>query len=89
MPRTRHIDVFVLEGLFATVTNVDFDPARLEATIKKCFEMKEKAKALYEKAAGVGAETGLFAKLKAFFVGDEQGSWKLPAPRPGYRPPTW
>ncbi len=48
--KDQEIDVFLLEGLFATVTNVDFDPARLEATIKKCFEMKEKAKGLYEGA---------------------------------------
>ncbi len=44
------IDLFVIEGLFATVTNVDFDPARLEAIIKKCGEIKEKAKGLYETA---------------------------------------
>ena len=48
--KDQAVDVFLLEGLFATVTNVDFDPARLEAAIKKCFEMKEKAKALYEEA---------------------------------------
>ncbi len=78
--KDQAIDVFMLEGLFATVTNVDFDPARLEATIKKCFEMKEKAKALYEKAAGIGADTGLFAKLKAFFVGDEKGSVEIAGP---------
>ncbi|MDD2335630.1 MAG: hydroxylamine reductase, partial [Geobacteraceae bacterium] len=48
--KDQAIDVFMLEGLFATVTNVDFDPARLEATIKKCFELKEKARALYEEA---------------------------------------
>ena len=66
------IDVFMLEGLFATVTNVDFDPARLEAAIRKCFEMKEKAKALYLKASGgAEAEGGFFQKLKAFFTGDE------------------
>jgi hydroxylamine reductase len=70
--KDQAIDVFMLEGLFATVTNVDFDPARLEATINKCFEMKEKAKALYLKASG-GAEVegGFFQKLKAFFTGDE------------------
>jgi hydroxylamine reductase len=44
------IDLFILEGLFATVTNVDFDPTRLEATIGKCAELKEKSKALYEDA---------------------------------------
>jgi len=70
--KDQAIDVFMLEGLFATVTNVDFDPARLEATIKKCFEMKEKAQALYEKAAGCSAEEGgFFKKLKAVFLGEE------------------
>ncbi len=44
------IDGFVLEGLFATVTNVDFDPTRLETLIKQCGEFKDKAKALYETA---------------------------------------
>src|SRR5512136_950747 len=44
------IDKFVLEGLFATVTNVDFDPAHLERIIHKCYEMKEKARTLYEDA---------------------------------------
>ena len=53
--KDQALDVFLLEGLFATVTNVDFDPERLEAAINKCFEMKEKAKALYLKASG-GAE---------------------------------
>jgi hydroxylamine reductase len=48
--KDQDIDVFMLEGLFATVTNVDFDPARLEATIKKCYEMKEKAQKLFEEA---------------------------------------
>ena len=42
--KDQEIDVFLLEGLFATVTNVDFDPARSKQTIKKCFEMKEKAR---------------------------------------------
>ena len=48
--KDQAVDVFLLEGLFATVTNVDFDPARLEATIRKCLEMKEKARTLYEEA---------------------------------------
>ena len=48
--KAQAVDVFMLEGLFATVTNVDFDPARLEVTIKKCYEMKEKARKLFEEA---------------------------------------
>ncbi|OGC31333.1 hydroxylamine reductase [candidate division WOR-1 bacterium RIFOXYB2_FULL_48_7] len=31
----RELDRFVIEGLFATVTNVDFDPARITALIKQ------------------------------------------------------
>ncbi|MEI8356258.1 MAG: hydroxylamine reductase [Deltaproteobacteria bacterium] len=46
----KAIDLFLLEGLFTTVTNVDFDPARLEVTITKCAELKKKAKTLYETA---------------------------------------
>ena len=44
------INLFTLEGLFGTVTNVDFDPARLEGLIKKCYELKERARGIYEKA---------------------------------------
>ena len=32
----------MMEGLFATITNVDFDPRRLEATIRRAYELKEK-----------------------------------------------
>ena len=46
----EEINRFTLEGLFSTVTNVDFDPARLEGLIKKCYEFKERARGIYEKA---------------------------------------
>jgi len=49
------IDVFVLEALFSTVTNVDFDPQRLRAMIDRAVELRAKAKALYEDAC---AKTG-------------------------------
>ena len=44
------IDYFVLEGLFTTVTNVDFDPISLAAKLRTCYDNKEKAKAIYETA---------------------------------------
>ncbi|MBJ6725898.1 hydroxylamine reductase [Geomonas sp. Red875] len=44
------LDLMLLEGLFTTVTNVDFDPARMEKEIRRTALMKEKAKALYESA---------------------------------------
>jgi len=43
--RNAEIDRFTIEGLFTTVTNVDFDPARIVGLINKCYELKEKAKA--------------------------------------------
>ncbi len=46
----EEINRFTLEGLFSTVTNVDFDPARLERLIQKCYELKERARGIYEKA---------------------------------------
>ncbi|MRR57478.1 MAG: hydroxylamine reductase, partial [Deltaproteobacteria bacterium] len=68
--KDQEIDVFILEGLFATVTNVDFDPARLEATIKKCYELKEKARTLYEEAfrAANGLKARTFSEGPAAWV---------------------
>lgn len=51
----REIDVFLLEALFTTITNVNFDPRRLEEIILKAEAMKERARKLYEDAcAGKG-----------------------------------
>jgi len=47
--RNAEIDRFTIEALFSTVTNVDFEAARIGGLIKRCYELKEKAKA----AAGV------------------------------------
>ncbi len=44
--RNAEIDRFTIEGLFTTVTNVDFEPARIGGLIKRCFELKEKARSL-------------------------------------------
>ncbi|KAF0216931.1 MAG: hydroxylamine [Geobacteraceae bacterium] len=44
------IDLFIFEGLFTTVTNVDFDPVSIAAKLRKCFDLKEKAKAMFETA---------------------------------------
>lgn len=49
--RDRAVDLFVLEALFTTVTNVNFDPARLDALLRKAGKVIERAKGLYEKAA--------------------------------------
>ncbi|MBK5274620.1 MAG: hydroxylamine reductase [Desulfuromonadales bacterium] len=43
--RNAEIDRFTIEGLFSTVTNVDFEAARIGGLIKQCYELKEKARA--------------------------------------------
>ncbi len=48
--RDRQVDVFVIEALFTTVTNVSFDVARLEKTLRQAADVKERAKALYRGA---------------------------------------
>ncbi|MHC4713913.1 MAG: hydroxylamine reductase [Planctomycetota bacterium] len=56
----EEIDLFTAQALFATVTNVNFDPERLAALIRTCATMRDGAKALYEKACaskGVQPET--------------------------------
>ena len=44
--RNAEIDRFTIEALFTTITNVDFDAERIAALIKRCYELKEKAKGL-------------------------------------------
>ena len=54
------IDRYVPEALFATLTNVNFDPQRLRDMALKLAALRDKAKALYEeasKSAGCSSET--------------------------------
>ena len=44
-------DVFILEALFSTVTNVNFDPERLAGLIRKAATLRDKAKGLYAQAS--------------------------------------
>jgi len=49
--------VFVVEALFTTVTNVDFDPERLARYIKQAAAIRDKARSLYEQACtGAGQQ---------------------------------
>jgi len=48
--RNRDVDVFVVEALFTTVTNVNFDSARLGRMLRNASAVLHKAKALYEGA---------------------------------------
>jgi hydroxylamine reductase len=44
------VDIFVVKALFTTVTNVNFDAARIEGMIRKAATVKKKAQTLYEQA---------------------------------------
>ncbi len=44
------VDVFVTEALFSTVTNVNFDPQRLQKLLQKAADIRDQAKQLYAEA---------------------------------------
>ena len=48
--KNRTVDVFVIEALFTTVTNVNFDAARIEAMIRRAAIIKKDARDLYLEA---------------------------------------
>ena len=52
------VDAFVVEAVFATLTNVNFDKDRLVALIYEAVAMRAAAKCVYERAAG---ESGIAA----------------------------
>ena len=44
----REVDVFTVEALFSTVTNVNFDPERLQEIIIRAAKLRDKTRRLYE-----------------------------------------
>ena len=55
----HEVDVFTIEALFTTVTNVNFDPERLRGKLVRAAELRDRARAMYEAAcakAGRGPE---------------------------------
>jgi hydroxylamine reductase len=55
--RDPTVDRFVIQALFATVTNVDFDPERLKTHLADAIRVRDRAKALYEKACRAAGKT--------------------------------
>lgn len=45
---SRDIDVFTIEALFSTITNVNFDPERVKDLIMVAYDKLDKARAMYE-----------------------------------------
>ncbi len=54
---SEKIDKFLVEALFTTVTNVNFDPDRLVELLQRAGKKKAKAKALYLEAAAAAGVT--------------------------------
>jgi hydroxylamine reductase len=50
------VDRYVVEALFTTITNVDFDPERLQAILREGITLRDRARSLYEKAAKAAGE---------------------------------
>jgi hydroxylamine reductase len=70
--RDPEVDRFVVEALFTTVTNVNFDPERLQGLINKGAQARDKAKSLY--AAAVAKTAGATADTSDALT--EAGSWQ-------------
>jgi hydroxylamine reductase len=70
--KDEEIDRFVIDALFATVTNVDFDPDAVAALVAGATRLQRKAKELFEKKNG-----------RAFsgFVPAAAKPWELPEDR--------
>jgi len=51
------VNVFTVEALFTTVTNVDFDAERLHGWLKQAAAMRDRAKSTYEAAAQRAGKT--------------------------------
>ncbi|WP_310600309.1 hydroxylamine reductase [Desulfobulbus sp.] len=68
-------DLFVLEAIFSTLTNVDFDPDRFVALIKRAVELREAMK------AKVGAKGGAtsFNQPQATFIATTDSAVELAA----------
>jgi hydroxylamine reductase len=48
--RDPQVDATTIEALFVTVTNVDFDPDRIEQHLREAAAMRDRAKAVYQAA---------------------------------------
>ena len=64
----KQVDVFVTEALFTTVTNVNFDASRIAAMVAQAASVRDRARKLYEDAAGKAGQTPQTLTGPATFV---------------------
>jgi hydroxylamine reductase len=50
----RSVNVFTVQALFSTLTNVDFDPERIENLIRQCVSVRDQLKEKVKAAGGPG-----------------------------------
>ena len=55
--RDPDVDVFLIEALFTTVTNVNFDPGRIGDMLRQAAAMRDRARALYTRACAEAGRT--------------------------------
>ncbi|MBM3211733.1 hydroxylamine reductase, partial [Candidatus Poribacteria bacterium] len=55
--KDREIDISIIEALFSTVTNVNFDPERLHGWLTKAASIRDRARKLYEDACNKSGKT--------------------------------
>jgi len=69
------VDGFVLEALFTTVTNVNFDAERIAQMVQKAASVRDQAKKLYENAAQAAGDQPEKLSGPAAFIpaGDQAG----------------
>ncbi|HDZ75786.1 MAG TPA: hydroxylamine reductase, partial [Desulfobacteraceae bacterium] len=60
-------DLFTMQAIFSTLTNVDFDPARFQELIKRAVELRESVKA---KVAAAGGRTDFDQAAATFTPAD-------------------
>ena len=55
--RDKEVDVFTTEAVFSTLTNVNFDDARIKGLIGRAATMRDRARGLYEDACKKAGQT--------------------------------
>ncbi len=67
--KDAEIDRFMLDGLFTTVTNVDFSAEEVAKLVRQGAGLRDKAQALYEKANGGASQGNVPEAAKPFTAG--------------------
>lgn len=66
--RDRAMDVFIMEALFTTVTNVNFDSDRLAEMARKAARVRDQARELYEEGCQKSGQTPKIIKGPATWI---------------------